>query len=147
MWNFGKKLLRSYLLLCFVSFIFYGHQNVQRLLVTLWMFDMVRMTHHALQRGHRLYHLIAVVFMSQFPGLIFIGLSSWWMRMGKMVEWPSGMVEIWYHPFIPALELLPSRPLLHWSSMYLETCLVPVAMSIAMVVYWGLLKTFWMKRA
>lgn len=126
MWATEGKLLRSYLLLCLISFICLGIPWMQRLLVLGWGLHMVRISKHAQQSDTKFWVLLGFVCISQLPGIVLILVSGWFTAFRGGSEWPNGLMEVWYHPFMYLLELLPPGHLGNWSDMYLETYFIPL---------------------
>lgn len=102
---------------------------------------MARTIHNARRNGITFLTLIGIVCSSQLPGIILI-FTSWSMTFGEFSEWPSGLIETWYHPFISMLEILPSGHIGNWSDMYLETCLIPAGIILLTIVCWTVTGSF-----
>lgn len=136
MWLTHKRFFNGYLLLCLLSLLCFGHPWIQRLLVLGWVMHIARTAHHARHNGIRLFTLLGIVCVSQLPGIILMLINSWSIACGAASEWTTGLLEAWYHPFISVLEMLPHGNLGHWSDMYLETCLIPVAIIVVTAACW-----------
>lgn len=136
MWVMLRKLLRSYLLLCLISLFWIENPWFQRLILLGWIFHLLRISTHAQNTGVRLISFMGLLCLSQLPGILLIFISAWFARFGQLSEWPSGLMEIWYHPFIYVLEMLPPGHLGKWSDMYLATSLVPLGIVALCSVFW-----------
>lgn len=126
MWTTVKWLTGSYLLLSLASFACLGLPWVQRLLALAWILTVVRISVKARANQTRLLGLVGIVCAIQLPGILFILVSGWFGLSGHASEWPGGLMEVWYHPFMSTLELLPPMRLGNWSIMYLATGLIPL---------------------
>lgn len=142
MWVIIKAFLRSYVFLCLLSFVCFGHPWIQRLLVLGWMVHMVQICDNAQQKGIRVFTVLGLNCVSQLPGIVLILISTWSLASGELGEWPSGLMEVWYHPFIPVLELLPPGHIRNWSDMYLVTCLVPAGIISVCWICWMITSKF-----
>ncbi|KPV43081.1 hypothetical protein [Alicyclobacillus ferrooxydans] len=149
MWRIAGTFLTSYLWLCLLSVICMGHPFAQRLLLLLWIVRVAWIMEAERQNGKQLGALLGLLAFSQLPGILLVFFSGWYAVARMASEWPSGLMEIWYHPFIYLLELLPSRRLGEWSDLYLATSLVPILMLLSCSLCWLILKRFktrWVRR-
>lgn len=101
-----------------------AHPWLQRALVLAWTVEMGRAV--ARRAGHgRPIGVLTAATVSQLPGLVLACASAAFALRGETSEWASGLLEIWYHPFVCVLELLPARAVWAWSDLFLCVCLLP----------------------
>jgi len=125
MW-FLTKVWKSYALLLATSFVCLGHPGMQCLLVLAWILYIALVWNDAHRIGLSFSTVLRLTVMSQLPGIALTILSVYSEIYDTLGAGPNGLMEIWYHPFIPILERVPPRTFGIWSDMYLAVCLVPV---------------------
>lgn len=81
------------------------------------------------------------VCMAQIPGMVAVLASVFSQLTGRLGEWGDGVLEVWVHPFMPYLEMLPPGTIWNWSDVYVVSCILPFAiitlcMGIKFVVLW-----------
>jgi hypothetical protein len=124
----NEELIKHYLVLVIASLLLMDHVQLQRLLLLLWLIWMCVHWINAYAHGVTHRPLFFSVLVSQLPGVVFAVMSLTLVIRHHTSEWANGLLEIWYTPFLPLLELLPPKRIGHFSDVYLATCLLPAAM-------------------
>lgn len=84
-------------------------------------------------------------FLSQSPGILMIFLSIYSYKTG-VCEWEDGALELWIHPFLPFLELLPPKHIGKVSGVFINSCLLPFEIVIFFVVLLGGITIYYNRR-
>jgi hypothetical protein len=124
---------RTYLLCLLLSFLLSSHPLWQQFIVPMW-FVYVCYALWVANRSER--PRVRYVWLAQVPGMIAAVASIASLKIGEMGEWGNGALEIWIHPFMPYLELLPPGVLWKCSDVYVVSCAIPFTIALISLMTW-----------
>lgn len=125
-------MFQSYLLCLLMSFLLSSHPMWQQFVVPIWIVY-VCYTLWATKGSEKPQ---GRVWLAQLPGMAAATASIVSQRIGTMGEWGNGALEIWIHPFMPYLELLPPRLLWRYSDVYVASCALPFTIALLSFMTW-----------
>ncbi len=128
--NSLQFLLNLYLILIIVSLIWVGHERILRAIIIIWIYGVFFTTSRSSGNVGRLRSQLALLTLYFIPAIVSSGAALIAKLMGENNEWANGILELWMHPFIPILELIPAQKIWNMSSTFLLACLIPIILIV-----------------
>jgi hypothetical protein len=115
-----------------------GMTSLQRALALLWLLVNSTFWLEAGLVQKRPRDVLIAAIVSQVPGVLAAGESLRQLPVIHHTNWGPGFLELWVHPFLPLLELLPGRLIAGVSDVFLLTMAVPF-----ILIGWNLGMWYW----
>jgi hypothetical protein len=126
----------SYIFLIIVSFLFSGYIRIQQGLVLLWFVTTCWVLWRVGKKHPTLKQWVVSAVLTQLPGIVAVLICAVPPIKARYGEWGNGVLEIWIHPFLPILEMLPKGWVWHYSDVYVVACAIPFVLVACHTLIW-----------
>lgn len=127
----GRYLCEGYIALVVTSLFFIGHERLELIIASGWLFSTWGILVYSRSHGIRIWRPLFLGLLSQLPSMVAAVISFWSLEADHPNELANGVLELWVNPFMPFLELLPPVRIGEWSAVYIAACFVPIALLAA----------------